>query len=302
VIAMSMATDADELSTFAVSVSDDSRIYDWNTDMLQDALDDWRGALVEACARTEPTPPRLHECRQLDILTVIDGSLSMEQEQEALLGGPFAAFAQRLEMNVPNLEDYRVGVVGAQGGDILLHTHTDFPAVPPSAMTECGLDPNTPWLEGPSATLQQDFACLGATAASDIYETTGLNAALALSPDNNPGFVRDDSLVVVLLVTDEDTQSAAVTRMEIRQRMLDAVGGDLSRLVVAAVLGDQGVFEMPKTTCSGPYGTASPGRRLTSIVRSFRDRGVTKDMCRDDGIAAALDEIASVIEGACAPG
>jgi hypothetical protein len=298
VLALTLGTDADELSTFAVSVSADSRADDFG-DGLDPALDGWADAVVDACARAEPIVLPAWSCERIDVLFVVDGSLSMEQERQALGDEAFAAFAERLEAGVDALEDFRVGVVSAQPGDILLHTHSQLPAVPPGTETTCGLDPRSPWLTGPSATLVEDFACLAATQASETTETTALNAALALDPATNPGFVRDDSLVAVVMVTDEDTQSAAVTRMEIRQRILDAVGGDLSRVVVSAVLGDQGIFEMPKTTCTGPYGTASPGRRLTSIVRSFQERGHTEDMCDDAGIAAAMDRIAAQIERAC---
>ena len=81
--------------------------------------------------------------------------------------------------------------------------------------------------------------------------------------------------------------------------MLEAVGGRLDRLLVLSFNGDQGVFEMPKTTCEGPYGKAVPGRRLTSIVYSYRQQGIVRDLCAGtlgESFESVLDEVVRTCE------
>jgi hypothetical protein len=66
--------------------------------------------------------------------------------------------------------------------------------------------------------------------------------------------------------------------------------------VCDSLAGDQGVFEQPKTTCSGPYGTASPGRRLSSIVFAMREQGIMQDICGGglaEAFGQALDDLVS---------
>ena len=66
--------------------------------------------------------------------------------------------------------------------------------------------------------------------------------------------------------------------------------------MVLAIAGDPGVFEAPKTTCAGPYGTASPGRRLDSFVRTFGDRGVTSDICAGDLAQTFEDALGDLVQ------
>jgi hypothetical protein len=306
VAALAMGEGADELHTFAVSVSEHSAYHDASSIDLGGALQTWLPQAVEACAQSDfgdiPQPPG--GCQHIDILFVIDGSLSMAAEQDALrgIGGPpvFADFTDALALELDTLEDFRVAVVSSEPGDHLLHTHRDQPAVTPSPETDCGLPKGAPWIVGPSATLEQDFACLAATRASSTSEITAANAGLALADPLNAGFVREDAVLFVVMITDEDTQDAAYDfeRIEIRQHILDAVGGDLARVVVLGIAGDQGVFEMPKTTCSGPYGTASPGRRLSSIVHSMREQGIMQDIC-GGGLAEAFGQALDDLVDTC---
>lgn len=298
-LAFAAGSEADELHTFTLSVSERSRYFDWADGDLPEALDAWLPEVLAACEEVDavlpPTPPG--GCEHIDILFVIDGSLSMAQEQAALRGisGPpvFSEFTDALQIELDTLQDFHVGVVSSEPGDTILHTHLDEPKVPPGPGTDCGLPPGQRWLVGPSPTLAEDFACIAGTNAQSTIESTTLNAAQALHDPANAGFLRDDAVLFVVLVTDEDTLDYA-TRISVREQILAAVGGDLSRLVVLGIAGDQGVFEMPKTTCYGPYGTATPGRRISSIVFSFREQGLMQDICAGDLAAvfeAALDDV-----------
>jgi hypothetical protein len=153
---------------------------------------------------------------------------------------------------------------------------------------------------GPSPTLADEFACIAATDSDDDMEVTVYNLAEALHDPQNAGFLRDDSLLFAVILTDEDTDDGHLARMvDIRQRLLDAVGGDPSRLLVLAIAGGMGTFEAPETTCMGVYGFAAPGRRVASIVRSFRERGLVQNICEGDLAATFIDVLDDVVS-ACA--
>ena len=304
VLAFAAGAGADELPMFVYTTSAASRYVE--TDDLAGPLDAFAAQVRTACEAHDrpPPPPPPSGCTGIDVLFVIDGSYSMLDEQDALRGvdGPpvFAEFTDALLAQLEDVSSIHVGVVSSQPGDTDLHTHTDQPEVPPSPATDCGLDPGAPFLVAPSPTFAEDFACVAATKAN-TDEYTAQNAAEALAKAKSVGFLRDDSVVFVVMLTDEDTQEwlAGTTRTEVRAALLDAVGGRLDRLYVHAVLGDPGTFEAPKTVCGGPYGTAVPARRLTDIVWSLREQGSTSDVCAGDlagAFAAILDDVVRTCE------
>ncbi len=301
-LSFTMGQDADELHAFSLALHPLALHAQWEEDDLDASLQAFLPAVVHACESAEqpevPEPPG--GCEHIDILFVVDGSLSMSEEQAALRGvdGPpvFADFTDALALNLDTLEDIRIGVVSAEPGDVVLHTHRDQPALAPAPETDCGLA--QPWIVAPGDDLEAQFACVAATTATSTLETTSRNAAEALTAPANADFLREDSVVLVVMLTDEDTLGLGATRVLEHELLLSAVGGDRSRLVVLAIAGDPGVFEAPKTTCAGPYGTASPGRRLSSVVRTFGERGITSDICAGD-LAQTFDEALEGLVAAC---
>lgn len=301
-LSLTVGQDADELHSFALALHPNALHTEWDDEDFEASFEDFLPAVVQACATADapevPQPPG--GCEHIDILFVVDGSLSMAEEQAALRGidGPpvFADFTDALELNLDTLEDIHIGVVSAEPDDTVLHTHRDQPALAPSPETDCGLA--QPWIVAPSANLQDEFACLAATTASSTLETTSRNAAEALTSADNAGFLRDDSVVFVVMLTDEDTLGLGATRVQEHELLLSAVGGERDRIVMVAIAGDPGVFEAPKTTCFGPYGTASPGRRLDSVVRSFGASGSTSDVCAGD-LAQSFDDALADLVQAC---
>lgn len=295
----------DELELFALTLGDESLHVNHTEQSLAEGLEAWAPMAAKACDEHDMMPPEeLPEgCTKLDILFVVDGSLSMLDEQKALQGlegndPVFAEFTDVLLEELGNVEDFHVAVVSSEPGDDLLHTHRDYPAMPESAETDCGLPPGQRWIVGPSDELEDQFACIASTAQIEISEETAYNAGAALGNAANDGFLREDSVLLVVFLTDEDTQGD-YTRVSQRQAILDAVGGRLDRLLVFAIAGDQGVFEMPKTKCNGEYGAAVPGRRLTSIVYSFRSQGLFHDLCAGtlgDAFAFVLDDVVRTCE------
>jgi hypothetical protein len=293
-----------ELELFALTLGDHSLWVNHQDTPIADGLDAWLPEAVQACADYDLMPPEeLPEgCTKLDVLFVVDGSYSMDDEKQALqgLGGNdpvFAEFTDVLLDELGTIEDFHVGVTSAQPGDDLLHTHRDFPEMPESPETDCLLQNGERWIVGPADDLEQKFACIASTAQTEIQETTVYNAGAALANPVNEGFLRDDSILLVVFLTDEDTQSET-TLVEQRQALLDAVGDRLDRILVFGIAGDQGVFEMPKTTCHGAYGAAVPGRKLTSILYSFRDQGVFHNLC-DGTLGDAFEQVLDDVVRTC---
>lgn len=301
-LSLTVGQDADELHTFALALHPAALHTEWDDDDFDASFETFTDAVIEACATAEepevPEPPG--GCEHIDILFVVDGSLSMAEEQEALRGtnGPpvFAEFTDALAIELDTLQDIRIGVISAEPDDVVLHTHLNQPAFAPTPETDCGL--TEPWIVAPSDDLEAQFACVAATAATSTLETTSRNAGEALTAAENAGFLRDDSVVFVVMLTDEDTLGLGATRVQEHELLLSAVGGDRDRLVVLAIAGDPGVFEAPKTTCLGPYGTATPGRRLDSVVRTFGERGITSDICAGD-LAQVFDDALGDLVQAC---
>lgn len=307
VAAFTFGDGAGELNMFALSLSDRSRHYEASEVGFAAALAEFAPLAVQTCEDFdyEPPPPQQTPtgCKRIDVLFAIDGSGSMDEEQNALRGDGgmppvFAEFTDALLAELTDVEDFHVGVVSSDPGFSAMHTHRDYPVTPESAETDCGLPAGQRWLVGPSPTLTDEFACVAAT-LSGTEEMTYYNLAEALHDPANAGFLRDDSLLIVVILTDEDTYDFVLSTMVlIRQRILDAVGGDMSRLVVLAIAGGQGVFEMPETVCQGVYGDAAPGRRIISITRGFRERGLFQNICQGD-LAATFNDVLDDVVSAC---
>jgi len=300
---------AGRLEIFGLAVSATSRHFERSQTPLATALAEWTPVAVKTCEDFDYEPPFDPEpptgCERVDVLFAIDGSLSMDGEQAALRGVDgmppvFAEFTDALLMELTDVEDFHVGVVSSEVGHTQMHTHTNFPATPEGPDSACNVPPGQRYIVGPSPTFEQDFACIAATDSTDDTEVTVYNLSEALHDPANAGFLRDDSLLFAVILTDEDTDDGDLARMvEIRQRILDAVGGDMSRVLVLAIAGGMGTFEEPKTTCLGTYGYASPGRRIASIVRSFRERGLFQDLCEGDlpaTFVSVLDDVVSACQ------
>ncbi|MDC0718047.1 hypothetical protein [Nannocystis bainbridge] len=297
-----------ELHMFALAVSDKSRHYEKSSIAYAAALAEFTPLAVRTCEDfdyEEPlpeTPPS--GCKRIDVLFAIDGSGSMDEEQDALRGADgmppvLAEFTDALLGELTDVEDFHVGVVSSEQGFTALHTHRDYPMTPEGPDTDCGLPPGQRWLVGPSPSFADEFACVAAT-RSGTEEMTYYNLAAALHDPANAGFLRDDSLLFIVILTDEDTYDFVLdTSVAIRQRIVDAVGGDLDRLVVLAIAGGQGVFEMPETVCEGVYGGAAPGRRILTITRAFRERGLFQNICQGD-LAATFAGVLDDVVSACA--
>ncbi|MCU0689857.1 MAG: hypothetical protein MUF54_00510 [Polyangiaceae bacterium] len=236
-------------------------------------------------------------CRRVDVLIALDASQSMTEELEAARQTVFPAFAKRLVSISKGLDDFRVATIDACPTPANFHTR--------GAAGECNFDGGNPWIESSSRDIEGEFACVG-----DIYvgdaECSGDNddeqpasaAATALEKPflsgANKGFLRDDALLIIVAVTDEDEQptNSANTATEIYKRIVAIKGGEVRRMVFVGIGAEH--------DCTGVGGSAGAATKLKAVTDLFaaRQRGVWWDLCNghlEDGV----EEASAVIESAC---
>ena len=250
-------------------------------------------------------PPPLvdanNSCSKMDILFVVDNSGSMAQEQ-ANLAQNFPLFIQVLEDR--NL-DYRVGITTTGR----TYTYTDFLGLPTTQNGDDGellqrCDMTNRWVSPTDPTPAQTFACaaeVGTSGPADEMPLAVTKAAFTEQVTNgtNAGFLRDDALLAIVILTDENDcsyeQSVSLgffeflceSNMEPVQtyvNTLDMVKGERGRWATAVIAGP--------TDCSSEFGDAARATRLQEFVTLTGDNAVFSSICEGDltvGLEAALD-------------
>ena len=235
-------------------------------------------------------------CGQLDVVFAIDNSGSMAKEQQALRDVAFPAFAEALVEDV-GAEDFRVGVLDACNRPAAFHTR--------GITSECNFAGGHAWMESSSPALMNEFSCVANIDSrddecngNDDDEQPVATAAAALEPmwaaagKPNAGFLRDDALLVVVAVTDEDEQPVpAASAQDLHDRLV-ALKGNAGNVVF---LGAGGASD-----CEGPYGAADDADTLQEIANRFssQQRGVFWDLC-NGSLEQGMQQLAQTIERAC---
>lgn len=218
--------------------------------------------------------------RQLDLLFVVDNSGSMAGEQ-ASLAAQFPRFMDilaRVEGGAPDLHigvvTSDVGAVGrtdlsgacrGEGDDGLLQLgRAGCPAVGGRFLVDApdGAGRATNY----TGALADAFACMAQVGTDGCGFEMHLEAMRrALSPDHNPGFLRPDATLGVIVIADEDDCSAA------DGALLDPATGTLGplhsfRCFAEGVVCDQGDLRSPgrKTGCR-----PAPASRLLHEVDEY---------------------------------
>ena len=239
----------------------------------------------------------IESCKRVDLVISVDDSGSMQEEMDAMRNDVFPGFAQALRDVGGGLEDYRIGVVDACPSPASFHKRGDGGS--------CNFSSNEPWMQSNSSQLTQEFSCVG-----DIY--SGDNACSGDNDDEQPasaaaaaleapmlvggpntGFLRDDALLVVIAITDEDEQpTPSANAQQVYDRLVALKGGNVNKMVFLGIGGG--------SDCNGTYGSADNARMLQQVSGLFaaEDQGLFWDLCNgrlEDGLAAAM----GVIEDAC---
>jgi hypothetical protein len=235
-------------------------------------------------------------CRHVDLIIAVDGSSSMSEELTAMRTTVFPAFAQRLGTIGQGLDDFRVGTLDACPQPADYHTR--------GTGGSCNFSGGHVWIESSSPNMAAEFACVGAIdttnntcTGNNDDEQPASSAAASLEPPAstgaNAGFSREEALLVVIAITDEDEQPTPdKTAQEVYQRLIATKGGDVRRVVFLGIGGS--------SSCQGVYGSAEQATKLKAIADLFTaaNRGVWWDLCSghlEDG----LDKAFAIIETAC---
>lgn len=263
-------------------------------------------------------------CTKMDILFVIDNSGSMAEEQTNLATN-FPEFIRVLEEYMTtsgDLLDYRVAVT-TTGRDLnySIALGAPFPPLPFSEAGEdgallmgagCGMPRR--WLERTDASVAGTFSCVadvGINGPSIEMPFHALELAFTdrLADGTNTGFLREDALLAVVILSDEDDCSRRDNNFEITGdqcypewpqnipvaeavQFFDDLKGDRGRWATAVIAGPG------PGTCSSTFGEAFEARRLRNFVDMTGDNAIFRSICEGD-LASALADALDTFEAAC---
>lgn len=243
------------------------------------------------------TGPPAQGCTKIDMLFVLDGSGSMIEERNALAQiGAFTEVVGTLATLGDGDIDYRIAVT----------TDNDDGYITPA----CWQEPN-PWVasvEHTPAEVASAFACAVSGFGNNTFEAEVgcehvLTSAVDLLDGDASGFVREDALLVLVLVTDVDdygaydqlggnncpfgcsTKPTAVT--ELRQRLIDNVKqGEEDGVAAIVVAGDpnanngMNVCGQPGSCgCNGLDCGVFHADRLWDFIGMLGNNGHAADLC-----------------------
>ena len=245
-------------------------------------------------------PPLDEGCKRVDVLIAIDNSGSMQEEIAALAGPVFDSFPEALLDVGYGLDDFQLGVIDACNDPPFLHDT--------GAGGACNYSTSTNYMSSASPALFDEYRCATELTQSGYMgmedECSGDNddeqpantAAGAVSAPaitaENAGFMRDDAVLFVVAITDEDEQPVPEQSAQEIYDKLVAAKGTIDNVVFLGIGGG--------SDCEGPYGSADDAQLLRGVSELFaaQQRGLFWDLCQGDlqqAFAAGLE----VVDSAC---
>lgn len=257
---------------------------------------------------TLPDADNTEACSEMDIVFVIDNSASMGQEQTNLAAN-FSAFADVLE-NYRNPAgesvDFRVGVTSTSQ----VMTVPGFPLDVSNGnngafVKSCGA--TSGWVESSDPQMKARFECMADLGTGGEIEEMPLWASRAalegrIADGTNAGFLRDDALLGIIYITDEDdcsqdldffSDSSCSSGMDFEGdyvTFFDNLKGGAERWATAIIAGE--------TDCSSSFGGAREAVRMKNFASLKGDNAVFGSICVDD-LATPLMEALNKFEEAC---
>jgi hypothetical protein len=266
----------------------------------------------DTTAGTADDGVELEGCQKVDLLFVIDNSGSMAEEQTSLLTS-FSGFVDGIKAELSMADSYHIGVVttdayannapGCTGlGALVTQTGGDSS----SGMNCLPFSSGARYLDDTEPDLTAKFSCIGQVGVSGSGdEIQAQSAYSAVSPAMNApgacndGFIRDDALLVVVIISDEEDTPDCIPFFgcigggsegnppDWFQKFSDAKGGIQENIVMLALVGMH-----PDNTCSADHAL-----RLIALTNWFFN-GSVGDICAPD-YSPFFTSAISVIEDAC---
>jgi hypothetical protein len=187
----------------------------------------------ETSADSSTGEPTQLNCEKIDFVFVIDNSSSMADEQQNLVEA-VPGFVESMRTALPTVKSFRVGVVDTDtypdlgvgedpldgcppenadcaSCDYTLGAFLDKPLSAIDPASSCNFSTGGPFMEGAAETFPEEFACAAivGTDGNPIEQQVGallaaVDPAASAEGACNEGFIRDDALLVFLMITDEE--------------------------------------------------------------------------------------------------
>ncbi len=276
-------------------------------------------------------------CQKIDFLFVVDNSASMGSHQAALRSS-FGPFMDTIVETV-QAQDYHVMVVDSDAGDdiatcepcspdsfwcgdwcdakanldVSCETTLGAGEVAPynhEASNEiCGVPGENRFLtsDASPAELKSLFECVanvgifGSGAELPMSALVEAVSTQAGAGGCNEGFLRDDAILVVTVITDDypvsgtpDNASTSGAPQAWRDALVQAKGGNADNIVML------GIVNTEDATCVAGAGDpiVHPTERFVDFVGSFGERGLTGNICESSYVGFFEDAVA-LIDTAC---
>ncbi len=180
-----------------------------------------------------------------------------------------------------------------------------------STQGDCGLAPQARFMAADEPDLEDKFLCLAEVGTFGSGNEIPMEAMLAAVDDEqiegegcNLGFLRDDAVLVVTFITDEEDDPDGFFGSEgspetWRSSLLAAKNDNETAAVVLALIGDN---DQPDGICppladDGVNG-AEPAPRLRAFAESFGSRGFVGSVCAPS-YEAFFEQAVGVVDTAC---
>jgi len=176
---------------------------------------------------------------------------------------------------------------------------------------DCAFSSGRRWLDADDPQLGAQFECAAKVGGYGHYDEQQAGAIVAaLDPSTlaaggcNEGFLRDDAVLVFVLITDEEDGLQADAGSEGEpadwyQAVVDAKGGDPTAVVALGLIGDTGE---PGGLCMpvspGWDDGAQNAPRLREFISAFGARGLEGSVCSPD-YTSFFDQAVGLIDQAC---
>ena len=246
-------------------------------------------------------------CQGIDFLFVIDNSGSMSAQQTQLLAS-FPGFIDAIQTSLDNVDSYHVGVITSDAyagnapgcqtiGDLVSQT-----AGSQSSNSVC-----TPFSSGLRFATDEDdlqtvFPCIAQVGTTGSFIEQPVTATVAaLDPAKaepgacNEGFIREDAILVVVIVTDDppfdfdmDDAHPGTDTSGWYDAVIAAKGGEVESIVMIGFVPTPD--DLSCTFVDSP--------NLVGFIEEFGEQGVLASVCEDD-YGPVFASTISTIETTC---
>ena len=280
--------------------------------------DDGMGSGSGSGSGSDMGTPR--QCEKMDIVFVVDNSGSMQEEQSNLASNfpMFASLLQNYQVNGAPL-DFRVAItttgrtvdytIDLGGGLGTFPEHEDGQ----NGAFQNNCNSNKRWIDSTDANIGTTLGCRANVGTSGpSVEMPLLMSKWSLSEramdGTQNGFMRQDALLAVVMLTDEDDQSTTQNNFTMDASgttptdwnpsdevgFLDNLKGNRTRWAAAAIAGDG--------DCSSNFGSAANAQRLKDFVNLANGQGSTQavfsSIC-DGNLTTGLQHALDTFQAAC---